>query len=83
MMTQIIHNYLSLQGIRINSTRIKNLYIEHPMPHSIRSISDTLDALHIPNRVCNLEFSQLCEIDGAFIVVLGKSEYPFLKDLIF
>ena len=77
MMTQTIHDYLSLQGIRINNMRIKNLYSEHPMPHSIRSISDTLDALHVPNMVCNLEFSQLCEIEGAFMIVFGKSEYPF------
>lgn len=77
-MTHTIHDFLSLLGIRINFIRIENMYCKHPMPHSIRSISDTLDALHIPNMVCNLEFSQLCEIDGAFMVVLGNSEYPFL-----
>ena len=76
-MTHNIHDFLLLLGIRINFIRIENIYREHPMPHSIRSISDTLDALQIPNMVCNLEFSQLCEIEGAFMVVLGNSEYPF------
>ena len=77
MLSQTIYEFLSLCGIRINIMRINEIYKRHPMPHSIRAISDTLDILHIPNMVCNLKFSQLCEIEGAFMVVLGKYEYPF------
>ena len=77
MVTQIIHKYLLQQDIRISTMRIDDLYSKHPLPHSIRSISDTLDALYIPNMVCQLNLHQLFEIEGPFIVVFGKSEYPF------
>lgn len=73
----LLHSYLRNLGIRIDSLRIRDLYVRYPLPHSIRSLSDTLDELNIGNMVCALTFEQLFEIDGAFIVVVGKDEYPF------
>lgn len=73
----LIHSYIRKLGIRIDILRIKDVYARHPLPHSIRALSDTLDELHVENMVCNLDFEQLFEIEGAFIVVAGKDEYPF------
>lgn len=73
----LIGNYLNLLKIRIDPLRIHSLYCNHPLPHSIRSVSDTLDELRIPNMVCRLEFEQLFEIEGPFIAVAGREEYPF------
>lgn len=73
----LIHSYLRNIGVRIDILRIKDVYGRHPLPHSIRALSDTLDELHVENLVCALDFDQLFEIEGAFIVVAGPDEYPF------
>lgn len=73
----IIHHFLQKQGIRISDLRIREIYYKHPLSHSIRALSDTLDGLHVENMVCKLSFEQLFEIEGAFIVVAGKDDYPF------
>lgn len=74
---QLLHDFLNKIGIRIDLLTIHEHYVQHAMPHSIRSLSDTLDELHIFNMVCHLEFEQLLEIDGPFIAVAGNGEYPF------
>ena len=63
--------------MRIDLLRIREAYADHPLPHSIRSLSDTLDELHVSNMVCRLEFGQLFEIEGPFVVKAGEEEYPF------
>lgn len=63
--------------MRIDLLRIREAYADHPLPRSIRSLSDTLDELHVPNMVCRLEFGQLFEIEGPFVVKAGEEEYPF------
>lgn len=73
----LIHDYLHLLKIRIDVFRIGEIYARHPLPHSIRALSDTLDALRVENAVYRLEFDQLFEIEGALIIVAGKDEYPF------
>lgn len=73
----IIHHFLQKQGIRISDIRIREIHYKHPLSHSIRSLSDTLDGLQVENMVCKLSFEQLFEIEGAFIVVAGKDDYPF------
>ena len=73
----LIHSHLQKTGVRINILRIKDIYDRHPLPHSIRALSDTLDELHVENMVCTLDFDQLFEIDGPFVVVAGRDEYPF------
>lgn len=72
-----LHRFLRRKGMRISAMRVLEVYARHPLPHSIRSLSDTLDELQVENMVCRLEFAQLFEIEGPFIVVAGKDEYPF------
>lgn len=73
----IIHHFLQKQGIRISDLRIREIYCKHPLSHSIRALSDTLDGLQVENMVCKLSFEQLFEIEGVFIVVAGKDDFPF------
>lgn len=73
----LLHAFLRKLDIRIDLLRIRDIHNEHPLPHSIRSVSDTLDELRIPNMVCRLDFEQLFEIEGPFIAVAGREEYPF------
>lgn len=75
--SHFMHSYLRKLGIRIDILRINDLYERHPLPHSIRALSDTLDGLHVENMVCTLDFEQLSEIEGPFVVVAGKDELPF------
>ena len=76
-MPSFLHYFLRRAGIRIDLLRLRAVYDRHPLPHSIRSLSDTLDELCIPNMICRLEFDQLSELDGPFLVVSGNAEYPF------
>lgn len=76
-MPSFLHYFLRRAGIRIDLLRLRAVYDRHPLPHSIRSLSDTLDELCIPNMICRLEFDQLFELDGPFLVVSGNAEYPF------
>ena len=77
-MPLLLYLFLSRIGIRISLLRIREAYSRHPLPHSVRALSDTLDALRVPNMVCRLEFGQLFEIGGPFLVKAGEAEYPFL-----
>lgn len=74
-MPSFLHYFLRRAGIRIDLLRLRAVYDRHPLPHSIRSLSDTLDELCIPNMICRLEFDQLSELDGPFLVVSGNAEY--------
>lgn len=73
----LLNTLLRKQGIQRDALRLATVCSRHPLPHSIRALSDTLDELQVPNLVCKLEFEQLAEIDGAYIVAAGKTEYPF------
>lgn len=73
----LLNTLLRKQGIQRDALRLATACSRHPLPHSIRALSDTLDELQVPNLVCKLEFEQLAEIDGAYIVAAGKTEYPF------
>ncbi len=74
----LIHSLLRKLDIRISLLRIREAYARHALPHSVRALSDTLDALRVPNMVCQLEFEQLFKIGGPFLVKAGEAEYPFL-----
>ncbi len=71
--------YLFLRKIKIktNFLQIRELYSQHPLPHSFRALSDTLDKLHIEHIVCVLSFKQLFKIEGPFIAITGNKEFPF------
>lgn len=75
--TSFLHSFLCRLRLKIDVLHIRDIYVKHPLPHSIRSLSDTLDELYVPNMVCRLVFEQLFEIRGPFIIVAGKGEYPF------
>ncbi len=74
---RLLHSFLYQLGIRIDSLQIQEACFRHPLSHSLRSLSDTLDALHVSNMVCRLEFEQLFEIEEPFIAVASNGEYPF------
>ncbi|MDE5695396.1 MAG: thioredoxin fold domain-containing protein [Alistipes sp.] len=76
-MSYLLYLLLYRVGIRISELRIRAIYDRHPLPHSIRALSDTLDDLQVPNRVRRLQFRQLITIGKPVIVVAGDSEFPF------
>ena len=73
----LLRRFLTKAGCRIDIVTIRNIYDKHPLPHSIRSLSDTLDALSIPNMVCNISVAQLFEAPAPSIVFLKKSNELF------
>lgn len=74
---RLFRSFLHKLRITVAIKRSSDALCGHPLPHSIRSLSDALDELQIPNMVCQLEFQDLFEISGPFIVVAGRDEYPF------
>lgn len=56
---------------------IQKQYSSHPLSHSIRAISDTLDALKIKNNVYKFDIKRLNDLPFPFITQLWKGEYPF------
>ncbi|MCM1151121.1 MAG: hypothetical protein NC209_05900 [Alistipes sp.] len=72
-----LHLFLRRAGIRIDELRIRALYGKHPLPHSIRSLRDTLDDLHVATRIDRPTFGQLPEFERPFIVTAGTDQYPF------
>ncbi|MCM1031803.1 MAG: cysteine peptidase family C39 domain-containing protein [Oscillibacter sp.] len=71
--------YLFLRKIKIktNFLQIRELYSQHPLPHSCRALSDILDKLRVEHIVCALSFEQLFKIEGPFIVITANKEFPF------
>lgn len=76
-MSYLLYLLLSRVGIRISELRIRTIYGRHPLPHSIRALSDTLDELRVPNRICRLQFNQFTALGKPAIVMAGRGEYPF------
>lgn len=72
-----LHRYFKRLGISIDSISIKDRHQRHPLPNSIRSLSDTMDDYNIPNMVCELSFDQLLEVETPFIVMLDTVKDPF------
>ena len=60
--TRLIHHCIAEQGIYRDCSTISQIYHRHPMPNSIRSISDTLDELGVVNYVYYLNPDQLTSI---------------------
>lgn len=76
-MSYLLYLLLYRVGIRISELRIRAIYDRHPLPHSIRALSDTLDELLVPHKVCRLQLRQLTAIGKPVIVVAGDGEFPF------
>ncbi|MEG0519201.1 MAG: cysteine peptidase family C39 domain-containing protein [Bacteroidales bacterium] len=74
---KLLKKFLEKKGCRIDIITIQNIYRKHPLPHSIRALSDTLDALHIPNIVCCISPAQLNDVPTPAIVFLRNSQNLF------
>lgn len=62
LITRLIHHCIAAHGIYRDSSTISQMYHRHPMPNSIRSVSDTLDELGVVNYVYYLNPAQLTSI---------------------
>ena len=60
--TRLIHHCIAVHGIYRDCSTISQMYHRHPMPNSIRSVSDTLDELGVVNYVYYLNPDQLTSI---------------------
>lgn len=74
---QLIFEFLHKLKIQIDLLTIQNRYNSHPLPHSIRSISDTLDKLNIQNMVCQVPNEYIESIPIPSIVFLPYSTELF------
>lgn len=77
IITMLLKRFLKEKGCRVDIITIQNIYGKHPLPHSIRALSDTLDALHISNMVCRISPAQLNEVPTPAIVFLRESKDLF------
>lgn len=59
---RLIHHCIASHGIYLDCSTISQIYHRHPMPNSIRSVSDTLDELSVVNYVYYLNPDQLTSI---------------------
>lgn len=51
---KLLRQFLKNKGCLIDLVTIQHIYEKHPLPHIILALSDTLDALQIPNMVCRI-----------------------------
>lgn len=64
--------FLNQCGVRIDLITLHNTFDAHPLPHSIRSLSDTLDRLGVSNMVCRITPQQLDQIPTPSIFFLKQ-----------
>ena len=78
---QLIFEFLHKLKIQIDLLTIQNRYNSHPLPHSIRSISDTLDKLNIQNMVCQVpnEYIESIPIPSIVFCHIALNFFIFLK----
>ena len=62
IITRLIHRCIASHGIYRDCSTISQMYHRHPMPNSIRSVSDTLDELGVVNYVYYLNSDKLTSI---------------------
>lgn len=62
MITKLIHHCIAAHGIYRDCSTISQIYHKHPMPTSIRAVSDTLDEMGVVNYVYYLNSNQLTSI---------------------
>lgn len=74
---KLLRKFLNKSGYCIDMVTIQHIYQQHPLPHSIRALSDTLDTLHIPNMVCRISPAQLEQVPTPAIVFLRESKDLF------
>lgn len=60
--TRLIHHCIAAHGIYRDCSTISQIYHKHPMPTSIRAVSDTLDEMGVVNYVYYLNSDQLTSI---------------------
>lgn len=77
MNVDLIYRFLRLNDTFVSHLKIAAIYESHPMPHSIRSISDTLDELSIPHMVCKISQETIMSVDEPVIIVINKQHNPF------
>ncbi len=73
---RLLHRFFRKTGIRIDLLKIQKVYFRHLLPHSLRSLSDTLDALQVSNMVCRLEFEQFFFRIAVATMKMAITEHP-------
>ena len=61
---------LRKRGICHDELRMAAICSRHPLPHSIRALSDTLDELHVPNPDCCREVPAHAEFRPQAVSIL-------------
>lgn len=64
-------------GRKVDLLTIEQLFEQHPLPHSMRAISDTLDKLKIENIVCHITKEQLNTVPIPFVVFIRNTPALF------
>lgn len=75
--TSIINRFLFRQGIMVNCLSLYRRFRQHPLLHSVRSISDVLDSFGIQNMVCRISIEQLDAVPVPSIVFIEKKAFPY------
>lgn len=69
----IVNRFLYRAGILIDCLRIEAVCRNHPMPHSIRMVSDALDEFRVNNIVCQIEYDQLRDLPVPSLIFLQET----------
>lgn len=73
----LINRFLNDTGILIDCLQLQSACRNHPMPHSIRMVSDVLDGFNIRNIVCRIGLKQLHEVPVPSLLLLKESNDLF------
>lgn len=67
-----LHRYLNLVGVRTPLIDIDRIYSSHPLPDSLRAVSDTLDALGIKNEAYIIPLNELSNLQIPALLFFEK-----------
>lgn len=74
---ELINYALRRCSVYCDCCAISRIFSSHPLPDSIRAISDTLDELGVSNSVCLLTLEQLMMLKGVIIVPNNDTYKPY------
>lgn len=70
-----IHHILRLSGLRVSNLEIHRRLMNHPMPHSIRAISDLLDEFGVDHSVYASTIREALSFQGKAVIFHGNDVY--------
>lgn len=76
-MIKLLIRYFKDIGIRVDPFDLEKKLSDHPMPNTVRCISDVMDAYNVSNIACELSREQLLELAPPYIAMIDTQKESF------